>query len=93
MVYGKKVEWICATYIHKGKAACKGIRLRETELAGRVFTEPTVVEEVVIDGSKHYCYTSKTDYDNGIRAIGLEEKEGCSVLPRANRSRRAAIRL
>jgi len=93
LVYGKKVEWICATYIHKGKTACKGIRLKETELAGRVFTEPTVVEEVVIDGSKHYCYTSKTDYDNGIRATGLEEKEGCSVLPRVNRSRRAAIKL
>lgn len=93
LVYGKKVEWICATYIHKGKAACKGIRLRETELAGRVFTEPTVVEEVVIDGSKHYCYTSKTDYDNGIRATGLEEKEGSSVLPRVNRSRRTVIKL
>lgn len=92
-VYNKKVAWICATYIHKGKAACKGIRVRESELAGRIFTEPIVVEEVVIDGSKHYCYTSKTDYDNGVRATDCEEKEGCSILPRFNRSRRTVIKL
>ena len=92
-VYNKKVEWICATYIHKGKAVCKGIRVRESELTGRIFTEPTVVEEVVIDGSKHYCYTSKTDYDNGVRATDCEEKEGCSILPRVNRSRRTVIKL
>lgn len=92
-VYGKKVEWICATYIEKGKAACQGIRVKDAELAGRIFAEPTVVEEVVVDGSKHYCYTSKTDYDNGIRATDSKEVESCSVLPRVNRSRRAAIKL
>ena len=92
-VYNKKVEWLCATYIHQGKAACKGIRVRDSELAGRIFTEPTVVEEVVVDGSKHYYYTSKTDYDNGVRAAERKETEGCSILPRVNRSRRTVIKL
>lgn len=92
-VYNKKVEWLCATYIHQGKAACNGIRVRDSELAGRIFTEPTVVEEVVIDGSKHYYYTSKTDYDNGVRAAECKETEGCSILSRVNRSRRTVIKL
>ena len=92
-VYNKKVEWLCATYIHQGKAACKGIRVRDSELAGRIFTEPTVVEEVVVDGSKHYYYTSKTDYDNGVRAAERKETEGCSILLRVNRSRRTVIKL
>lgn len=92
-VYNKKVEWLCATYISQGKSACKGIRVRESELAGRIFTEPTVVEEVVIDGSKHYYYTSKTDFDNGVRATERKEIEGCSILPRINRSRRTVIKL
>ena len=92
-VYKKKVEWQCATYIHKEKAACKGIRRRESGLAGRIFTEPTVVEEVFIDDSKHYCYTSKTDYDHGIRVIDHKEIESCRVLTHVNRSRRASIQL
>lgn len=92
-VYNKKVEWLCATYIHQGKAACKGIRVRDSELAGRIFTEPTVVEEVVVDGSKHYYYTSKTDYDNGVRAAERKETAGCSILPCVNRSRRTVIKL
>ena len=92
-VYNKKVEWLCATYIHQGKAACNGIRVRDSELAGRIFTEPTVGEEVGVDGSKHYCYTSKTDYDNGVRAAERKETEGCSILPRVNRSRRTVIKL
>ena len=92
-VYNKKVEWLCATYIHQGKSACKGIRVRDSELAGRIFTGPTGIEEVVIDGSKHYYYTSKTDYDNGVRAAERKETEGCSILPRVNRSRRTVIKL
>ena len=91
--YGKRVEWLCATYIRDGKAACKGTRIRDIELAGRIFTEPTVVEEVVIDGSKHYCYTSKTEYDNGVRATDTKEIESCSILSRVNRSRRTVIKL
>ena len=94
VVYGGKIDWICATYIHKGKDACKGIRIHESELKDVTIEEPTVVEEVDINGEKHYGYTSKRDYDAGIRAAAkLEEKESSSVLPRVNRSRRTVIKL
>lgn len=92
-VYNRKVEWICATYIHKGKEACKGIRVRDELLTGLSFTEPMVVEEVITDGEKHYCYTSKNAYDNGERAADRIKEEGGSVLPRVNRSRRTVIEL
>ena len=92
-VYNRKVEWLCATYIHKGKEACKGIRIRDTELAGLSFSEPMVVEEVMIDGEKHYGYTSKRAYDAGERAADRIEKESRSVLPRINRPRRTVIKL
>lgn len=92
-VYNKRVEWICSTYIQKGKEACKGIRVRDELLTGLSFTEPMVVEEVIEDGEKHYCYTSKRAYDNGERAADRIEKERSSVLPRVNRSRRTVIKL
>jgi hypothetical protein len=92
-VYNKSVEWICSTYIQKGKKACKGIRVRDELLAGLSFTEPMVVEEVMIDGEKHYGYTSKRAYDRGERAADRIEKERSSVLPRVNRSRRTVIEL
>ncbi len=94
-VYGKKIDWVCSTYIDESKAACKGIRIHEPDLKGRIFTEPTVVEEVVIDGSKYYRYTGKADYDAGIREpLEIEqEKEGSRILPRVYRTRRTAIKL
>lgn len=94
VVYGGKIDWICATYIHKGMDACKGVRIHESELKDVTIEEPTVVEEVDINGEKHYGYTSKRDYDAGIRAAAkLEEKESGSVLPRVNRLRRTVIKL
>lgn len=92
-VHGRKVEWICSTYIHRGKSACRGIRIRDTVLGDKVFVEPTVVEEVIIDGSKHYRYTSKKEYDNRGREDVLIEETSGGVLSRINRSRRAAIKL
>lgn len=92
-VYNRKVEWICSTYIQKGKEACKGIRVRDELLTGLSFTEPMVVEEVFENGEKHYGYTSKAAYDNGERAADRIEEEGRSVLPRVNRSRRTVIEL
>lgn len=92
-VYNRKVEWICSTYIQKGKEACKGIRVRDELLTGLSFTEPMVVEEVSKNGEKHYDYTSKRAYDNGERAVDRIEKESSSVLPRVNRSRRTVIKL
>lgn len=92
-VYNKRVEWICSTYIQKGKEACKGIRVRDELLTGLSFTEPMVVEEVFENGEKHYGYTSKAAYDNGERAADRIEEERSSVLPRINRSRRTVIEL
>lgn len=93
-VYNRKVEWMCSTYINKGKATCKGVRIRDTELAGLSFTEPMVVEEVMIDGEKHYDYTSKRAYDSGERAADrAQEAQSSSVLSRFNRTRRTVIKL
>lgn len=92
-VYNKKVEWICSTYLEKGKKTCKGIRIRDTELAGLSFTEPMVVEEVMIDGEKHYGYTSKRAYENGERAADRIKEESRSILPRVNGPRRTVIKL
>ena len=85
-VYNKRVEWICSTYIQKGKEACKGIRVRDELLTGLSFTEPMVVEEVFENGEKYYGYTSKRAYDSGERAADRVKEESRSVLPRLNRS-------
>lgn len=92
-VYNKRVEWICSTYIQKGKEACKGIRVRDELLTGLSFTEPMVVEEVFENGEKYYGYTSKRAYDSGERAADRVKEESRSVLPRLNRSRRTVIEL
>ena len=56
--------------------------------------EQTVIEEVVKNSKKHYCYTSKADFDCGIRnsTVSAEIKDG-SVLPSVNRPRRTVIKL
>ena len=93
-VYKKKIQWLCSTYIEKSVKACKGIRIDDTELQGLSITEQTVVEEVIQNGKKHYCYTSKADFDCGIRnsAVSAEIEDG-SVLPSVNRPRRTVIKL
>ena len=74
--------------------ACKGIRIDDAELQGLNITEQTVIEEVVKNGKKHYCYTSKADFDCGIRnsTVSAEIEDG-SVLPSVNRPRRTVIKL
>ena len=93
-VYKKKIQWLCSTYIEKGVKVCKGIRIDDAELQGLNITEQTVVEEVVKNGKKHYCYTSKADFDCGIRnsTVSAEIEDG-SVLPSVNRPRRTVIKL
>ena len=56
--------------------------------------QQTVVEEVIQNGKKHYCYTSKADFDCGIRnsTVSAEIEDG-SVLPSVNRPRRTVIKL
>ena len=62
-VYKKKIQWLCSTYIEKGVKACKGLRIDDAELQGLNIAEQTVIEEVVKNGKKHCCYTSKADFD------------------------------
>ena len=93
-VYKKKIQWLCSTYIEKGVKACKGIRIDDAELQGLNITEQTVIEKVVKNGKKHYCYTSKADFDCVIRnsTVSAEIEDG-SVLPSVNRPRRTVIKL
>lgn len=93
-VYNKKIQWLCSTYIEKGVKACKGIRIDDAEVQGLSITEQTVVEEEIRNGKKHYSYTSKADFDCGIRnSTGGAETENGSVLPGVNRPRRTVIKL
>ena len=73
-------------YIHrKGGKECKGIRIDDIELQGLNIKEQMVVEEVIQNGKKHYCYTSKADFDCGIRnRANSTETENGSVLPSVN---------
>lgn len=93
-VHNKKIEWWCSTYIQEGKSACRGVKISDAEASKQNITEPTVVEEVIENGKKHYYYTSKTDYDKGVRnkPNTSQNKDG-SVLPRVHRPRRTAIKL
>jgi len=93
-VHNKRIEWWCSTYITKGKSTCKGISITDEIASKKNITEQTVIEEVMIDGEKHYSYTSKADYDRGIRnePDAPTTKNG-SLLPRVNRQRRTAIKL
>ncbi len=49
------VTWICGTYMHKGKDACKGMRIQEWKIEEMTkeapLTEPVIVEEVT-DGEE-----------------------------------------
>ena len=93
-VYKKKIQWLCSTYIEKGVKACKGIRIDDAELQGLNIAEQTVVEEVIRNGKKHYSYTSKADFDCGIRnsTVSAEVEDG-GILQSVNRPRRTVIKL
>lgn len=93
-VYNKKIQWLCSTYIEKGKKACRGIRIDDAALAGLNVTEQTVVEEVIQNGKKRYRYTCKADFECGIRnSVDREEVKDGGVLQGVNRPRRTVIKL
>lgn len=93
-VYNKKIEWWCSLYMHEGKSACKGIKIPDEVATKQNITEPTVVEEVKINGEKYYSYTSKGEYQKGIRnKPRISENQDGSLLPRVHRPRRTAIKL
>ncbi|WP_254908678.1 recombinase family protein [Clostridium tyrobutyricum] len=58
-VHNKKVQWICSTYITKGKGSCKGIRIDDEWIKKQGITKPTVVEEIILNGCKRYRLTEK----------------------------------
>ena len=94
-VHNKRIEWWCSKSMQEGVKACKGIHVRDEEAVMQNITEPTVVKEEIINGKKHYSYTSKSEYDK----IGKwndekteEIKNGC-ILPSQRRQRRAIIKL
>jgi len=93
-VHNKRIEWWCSNYIKNGKVACKGVKISDASVSKKNITKQTVIEEVLINGEKYYSYTSKTDYDRGLRnePDTPKTKDG-SILPRVNRQRRTAIKL
>lgn len=92
-VHNKRIQWICSTYIKEGKSACKGIRIDDTEACKQEIKEPTVVEEVIKNGKKHYLYTCQREFNNQRGAEESKEKENGSLLQSVNRPRRTAIKL
>ncbi|MBV4424279.1 recombinase family protein [Clostridium tyrobutyricum] len=83
-----KYDWVCATYLEKGKEACMGIKVPESLLANYEFSEPTVVREVNEGEEKGYCFTKKSEY----RRAAKTEKSS-SVLQSIDRQRRTVIKL
>lgn len=93
-VYNKRIEWWCSTYIKHGKSACRGIKVSDKKVSKQNIIEQTVVEEVRKNGEKYYGYTSKTDFDTGIRSKpSIPEAKDGGILPRVHRPRRTAIKL
>lgn len=92
--YKKRIEWLCSTYIEEGKQACPGVRIPDESASRQNITEPTVAEEVVKDGKKHYRYTTKEKFDSRERDENTApEAPGGGVLPGEYRPRRTAIKL
>jgi len=92
--YKKKIEWLCSTYIEEGKQACPGVRIPDESASRQNITGPTVTEEVLKDGKKHYRYTAKEKFNSRKREESTAtEAQGGSVLPGEYRPRRTAIKL
>ena len=54
-----KVVWQCSNYIKNGKGACSGTSIEESILDGLHIKEQTIIKEWMVNGEKHYTYTSK----------------------------------
>lgn len=62
-VYNKKVQWICSTYIQKGKQVCKGVRVDDRWLSKQSIKTRSVVEEIGCGKSKRYRLIAADYYD------------------------------
>ena len=55
----QKIVWQCSNYIRNGKDACVGTTIPENVLEGVNIKEEIIVKEWMLNGEKHYSYTSK----------------------------------
>lgn len=55
-----KVVWQCSNYIKNGKDACSGTAIEESVLDRLHIKEQTIIKEWMVNGEKHYTYTSKS---------------------------------
>lgn len=90
--YKGKVVWVCSKYIREGKVACIGMRVPDSVVQEWHVTTPTIVKEEIINGKKHYCYSSNENDSRGNREAGSENQNG-GLLSSVYRPRRTAIKL
>lgn len=95
IINGKKVQWICSRYINEGKKSCSGIRLDDDIVSKLNIKADTIVKEEIIDGKKHYSYSSKSSEYEKTRGESKQysKKKNGSVLQGINKSGRAVIKL
>ena len=62
-VYNRKVQWLCATYIHKGKNACPGVRVDDVWLKKQCIKERSVVLEELVGKKKVHRLVPETEYE------------------------------
>ena len=55
-----KAVWQCSNYIENGKNACSGTVIAEKELEQLDIKEKMIIKEWIVNGEKHYTYTSKS---------------------------------
>ena len=94
-VHNGRIEWWCSKSIKEGVKSCKGIHVREEDAMAQSITEPTIVKELIIDGKKHYSYTTKSVSDIELESVtaAAEENQAGSLLQSVHRQRRAIIKL
>ncbi|MDO4300081.1 MAG: recombinase family protein [Clostridia bacterium] len=91
-VHNKRIEWWCSKSIKEGVKSCKGIHVRNEDVVMQNITEPTVVEEMIVDGKKHYSYTCKSDFNENCKKPKQEVENG-GLLQGIHRPRRTIIKL
>lgn len=76
----KKIVWQCSNYIRNGKQACSGTTIDDETLSRVKIKEPTFIEEVIRNGKKDYCYSSKEQFDKFGGKVRTKEKKDGSIL-------------
>lgn len=68
------ISWICATYLHKGKSTCIGMRIKEEIL--QVLTECKIIDEPVVVEEVSNDQNSKDKSQKDYRLIPVSEYPG-----------------